>query len=122
MSLCSEYSWLINIDDAGIVLLTNRNSACSGCNLILFLTTKSSWPTVKSSGTRYLILSSFGNLDLGAFSIITGTLSGYFCLTLVASLDLASNECLVLKLDIWMYIAYYRVTNNILYKEGQYQF
>lgn len=36
------------------MFLTKTKMAFSGLSLILFLTTKINWPTVRSAGTRYL--------------------------------------------------------------------
>lgn len=47
----------------GRMFLTKMNIAFSGLNLILFRTTYTNWPTVKSAGTRYLHSSQWGTFN-----------------------------------------------------------
>ena len=67
-----------------ILLLKNKNNPTLESNVSLFLITRINCPTVKSAGTKYLVLSKSGKLE-SDFSTITGILSGYFSLILLDS-------------------------------------
>merc|ERR1719399_2652263 len=62
----------------GSVLLTKMKMALSEGIEIRLRITYTNWPTVRSMGMRYLLLSTGAMSDRGSFSQMTGILSGYF--------------------------------------------
>jgi hypothetical protein len=61
MFIHSESKYTLNVISpvGGRIFFTKMKIAFSGLSLILFRTTYTNWPTVRSAGTKYLLIPKF---------------------------------------------------------------